>query len=114
MPDMGTFTVRDVEKQVGPRRMVDVMDVNTQKNFEMTLKQWTDYFTSPNRDRLLNVISLEFSHTRLAEQVEPPFVIKQLDWVNCIWPQFLKLQQKESTNSIGEMKYPKVQKYVCN
>jgi hypothetical protein len=110
MPDPNTFTVRDVERQVGSRRLVDVMDVNTQKNFEMTLKQWTEYFTASTRDRLLNVISLEFSHTCLADYVEPPFVIKQLDWVNCIWPQYLKSQQIESTNSIGDMKYPKVQK----
>lgn len=110
VPDAKTFTVRDVERQVGPRRLVDVMDVNTQKNFEMTLKQWTEYFTASTRDRLLNVISLEFSHTSLAPFVEPPYVIKQLDWVNCIWPQYLKLQQTESTNSIGDMKYPKVQK----
>jgi F-box/leucine-rich repeat protein 10/11 len=104
------FTVRDVERYVGSKRLVDVMDVNTQKNFEMTLKEWREYFTNPVRERLLNVISLEFSHTELANMIEPPLVIKQLDWVNSIWPQYLKLQQTESTNSIGDMKYPKVQK----
>jgi hypothetical protein len=43
VPDYNTFTVRDVERLVGSKRLVDVMDVNTQKNFEMTLKQWTEY-----------------------------------------------------------------------
>ena len=112
VPNSKAFYVKDVEHLVGLDRRVDVMDVKTQKNLEMTLKEWCDYFLCTNKKELLNVISLEFSHTKLADYVEPPYVIKQLDWVNTVWPQFLKLQQKESTNNIGEMKYPKVQKCV--
>ena len=111
VPNPKTFYVKDVERLVGTDRLLDVMDVKTQKNLEMTLKEWCDYFLNPSKKELLNVISLEFSHTALAPYVEPPYVIKQLDWVNTVWPQFLKSQQKESTNAIEEMKYPKVQKY---
>lgn len=82
VPDSKTFYIRDVERLIGPDRLLDVMDVKTQKNLEMTLKEWCDYFLSSNRKELLNVISLEFSHTPLADYVEPPNVIKQLDWVN--------------------------------
>lgn len=32
------FTVNDVRMCVGSRRLLDVMDVNTQKNIEMTMK----------------------------------------------------------------------------
>lgn len=111
VPNAKNFYVKDVERLVGSERLLDVMDVKTQKNLEMTLKEWCDYFLNPGKKELLNVISLEFSHTPLAPHVEPPYVIKQLDWVNTVWPQFLKSQQKESTNAIEEMKYPKVQKY---
>jgi F-box/leucine-rich repeat protein 10/11 len=51
------------------------MDVNTQTAMEMSMKEWVRYYTSPDRDRLLNVISLEFSHTRLENYVEQPEVV---------------------------------------
>lgn len=57
---------------LGARRMVDVIDVNTQQALEMTLQQWVKYFTSEERDEIYNVISLEFSHTKLEDLVEPP------------------------------------------
>lgn len=37
--------------------------------------------------------------------------MRQLDWVDTVWPQHLKDCQTESTNIIHKMKYPKVQKY---
>jgi len=55
--------------------MVDVIDVNTQQALEMTLQQWVKYFTSEDRDEIYNVISLEFSHTKLEDLVEPPEVV---------------------------------------
>lgn len=114
------------------------MDVNTQKNQEMTMKEWCRYYNDPNKDRLLNVISLEFSHTKLENYVQSPTIVsilrgerqergtlflwfltiflvvtqvRQLDWVDCVWPAHLKEAQTEATNAIDEMMYPKVQKY---
>ena len=55
--------------------MVDVIDVNTQQALEMTLQQWVKYFTSEDREEIYNVISLEFSHTKLEDLVEPPEVV---------------------------------------
>lgn len=55
--------------------MLDVMDVNTQKGMEMSMKEWVRYYQNPERDRLLNVISLEFSHTRLENYVESPTLV---------------------------------------
>lgn len=106
-----SFHVRDVRNCVGHHRIIDVMDVKTQKNIEMSMKDWCKYYESRNRDRLLNVISLEFSHTQLDELVEAPMIVKLLDWVDLVWPKFLKESQTESTNTIDKMKYPKVQKY---
>lgn len=106
-----TFLVRDVRNCVGQNRIIDVMDVKTQKNIEMSMKDWCKYYESKSRDRLLNVISLEFSHTKLDELVESPMIVRMLDWVDLVWPKFLKQSQTESTNTIDKMKYPKVQKY---
>nr|XP_054749214.1 lysine-specific demethylase 2A-like isoform X1 [Lytechinus pictus] len=109
-PD-STFTVSDVKQFVGSRRVVDVMDVNTQKGIEMTMAQFARYYESPDRKELYNVISLEFSHTRLADAVQQPKVVRQIDWVNNVWPRHLIDTQRDSTNILAEMKYPKVQKY---
>lgn len=58
------FSVRDVERYVGSDRMVDVIDVERQSDNLMSMHEFADYFTSPNRAKLLNLISLEFSHTK--------------------------------------------------
>lgn len=34
------FSVNDVRMCVGSKRILDVMDVNTQKNSEMSMKEW--------------------------------------------------------------------------
>ncbi|XP_033747428.1 lysine-specific demethylase 2A-like [Pecten maximus] len=105
------FRVNDVKQCVGSRRVLDVMDVTTQKGKEMSMREWVQYFENPERERLLNVISLEFSHTKLENYVESPTLVRQVDWVDTVWPQYLKDCQTESTNIIDKMKYPKVQKY---
>ncbi|ELT93702.1 hypothetical protein CAPTEDRAFT_226024 [Capitella teleta] len=105
------FTVNDVKQCVGSRRQLDVMDVSTQTAMEMSMKEWVRYYTADERDRLLNVISLEFSHTRLENYVEQPEVVRQLDWVDRVWPSYYKDCQTETTNILDKMKYPKVQKY---
>ncbi|XP_014091056.2 jmjC domain-containing histone demethylation protein 1 isoform X1 [Bactrocera oleae] len=111
MPDSNEFTINDVRLCVGSRRVLDVMDVNTQKNLQMTMKEWQQYYDNPQKDRLLNVISLEFSHTRLDNYVQCPEIVRQIDWVDVVWPKRLKDSQREGTNVLGEMMYPKVQKY---
>lgn len=111
MPDPNEFTVNDVRLCVGSRRILDVMDVNTQKNLQMTMKEWQQYYDNPQKDRLLNVISLEFSHTRLDSFIQSPDIVRQIDWVDVVWPKSLKDAQREGTNLLGNMMYPKVQKY---
>ncbi len=39
------------------------------------------------------------------------FQVSLIDWVEVMWPRSLKLLQKDSTNSMDDMWYPKVQKY---
>eukprot|EP00794_Sanderia_malayensis_P014173 gene14173-15652_t len=111
-PDADKFDLNDVKYYVGGKRMVDVVDSNTQQPVEMTMSQWVKYFTNPNRDRILNVISLEFSHTGMDRLVEPPELVRKIDWVNVMWPPELIEAQTDTTNNLDDMKYPKVKKYV--
>ena len=73
------------------------MDCNTQKNSEMSMKEWEEYYNNVNsRDsRKLNVISLEFSFTKLEPYVIAPKVVRQIDWTDNVWPRHLKEQQTE-------------------
>uniref|UniRef100_A0A8C2GKV7 Lysine-specific demethylase 2B n=1 Tax=Cyprinus carpio TaxID=7962 RepID=A0A8C2GKV7_CYPCA len=112
MPDP-EFTVSEIKGLVGSRRAVDVMDVSTQKGSEMSMAQFVRYFETPEdeRDKLFNVISLEFSHTKLENLIKRPTVVDLVDWVDNMWPRHLKQKQTEATNVMSEMKYPKVQRY---
>ncbi|XP_043934060.1 lysine-specific demethylase PHF2 isoform X2 [Protopterus annectens] len=81
-----TFYVSDVENYVGPERLVDVIDVTKQKECKMKLKEFVDYYYSTNRKRVLNVINLEFSDTRMSSFVESPAIVRKLSWVENCWP----------------------------
>ena len=43
--------------------------------------------------------------------VTAPKVVRQIDWVDQVWPKHLKEDQEEATNDMRRMMYPKVQKY---
>jgi len=111
IPD-STFTITDVRNLVGGKRILEVMNCATQSNAEMTLKDWEEFFTAPDRDDTkLNVISLEFSHTKLDSYVVAPRVVRQIDFTDNMWPRHLKEMQEDTTNDMSRMLYPKVQKY---
>lgn len=42
---------------------MDVIDVTRQSNIRMKLRDFVEYFNTPCRTRILNVISLEFTNT---------------------------------------------------
>jgi len=99
------FEVRDVTRILGGKTPVEVIDVHSQSSVkDWDLEKWTGYYyTEPKfRDRIRNVISLEISDTELAAQVDPPRIVKQLDWVGNYWP---------STKRGKGQVYPKVQLY---
>uniref|UniRef100_H0WWU3 [histone H3]-dimethyl-L-lysine(9) demethylase n=1 Tax=Otolemur garnettii TaxID=30611 RepID=H0WWU3_OTOGA len=82
-----TFSVTDVEHYVaGGDKVIDVIDVARQADSKMTLHNYVKYFTNPNRPKVLNVISLEFSDTKMSELVEVPDIAKKLSWVENYWP----------------------------
>ena len=76
---------------VGNSRVVDVLDVATQDGLNMSMKgkslwscskhyirsaEWVAYYNSKEKDRLLNVISLEFSHSALDKYVQAPTIVR--------------------------------------
>lgn len=57
------------------------MDVSTQKGTEMSMAQFARYYETPEeeREKLFNVISLEFSHTKLENLIKRPTVVRSRD-----------------------------------
>lgn len=58
LADDGLFII------TGSMREIDVIDVSRQEDYKMLMREWTEYYNSPNRDKIFNVISLEFSKTK--------------------------------------------------
>uniref|UniRef100_A0A3B3VHV4 PHD finger protein 8 n=1 Tax=Poecilia latipinna TaxID=48699 RepID=A0A3B3VHV4_9TELE len=82
-----SFSVSDVEHYIGADKEIDVIDVSRQCDMKMRLGDFVEYYNSTNRDRVLNVISLEFSETRLSNLVETPKIVRKLSWVENLWPE---------------------------
>ncbi|KAM9327838.1 lysine-specific demethylase 7A [Pholidichthys leucotaenia] len=81
-----TFSVKDVEQYVGGDKVIDVIDVARQADSKMKLSEFIKYFTKPHRPKVLNLISLEFSDTKMSKLVEVPDVATKMSWVENYWP----------------------------
>jgi hypothetical protein len=97
-----SLTVDQVADYCGRDRVVDVLQVATQSDIQMTLDEWAKYYNTPNsdRDRILNVISLEVGSTEWNQQLKRPRIVRELDWIDHVWPRSLK-----------KVEYPQVQLY---
>ncbi|CDH58254.1 clavaminate synthase-like protein [Lichtheimia corymbifera JMRC:FSU:9682] len=95
------ITVNDIADAIGHDHPVEVMDVATQSEVpNWTMGQWAKYYNDQDKDRTRNVISLEISDTKLAESIVRPRIVRELDWIDQVWPSSLKPNE-----------YPKVQLY---
>ncbi|KAG0198649.1 JmjC domain-containing histone demethylation protein 1 [Mortierella sp. GBA30] len=96
-----TLTVDNVRDAVGADTAVEVIDVATQSELaDWNMGAWADYFKTEPKERTYNVISLEISGTPLADQVQRPRVVRELDWIENFWPRELRAKE-----------FPKVQLY---
>ncbi|KXJ21067.1 Lysine-specific demethylase 7A [Exaiptasia diaphana] len=80
------FTVLDVERYIGSMKELDVIDVCKQEDIKMVMREWTEYYMNLARKKTLNVISLEFSKTGLSPLVQVPTIVREMDWLNHVWP----------------------------
>lgn len=87
------LTVRKVAELLGDDKEVQVVDVLTQNlaTPRWNMGQWADYYEKPieERNRILNVISLEISGTKLGEQIIRPAIVRNMDLVDMVWPKEL-------------------------
>ncbi|CAH8457270.1 unnamed protein product [Schistosoma rodhaini] len=106
---LDSFSHTDLTRFIDPSTQVDVIDVRQQVEIQMTLQELVDHFSSPRRQVLLNMLSLEFSRTSLAKFVHPPHVVSELSLVTTCWPE-------DDPNDLKDIEFvdetaPTVQKY---
>ncbi|RCH99696.1 JmjC domain-containing histone demethylation protein 1 [Rhizopus stolonifer] len=82
------ITVHQIAELVGGDDYpVEVIDVASQSELPgWTMGRWAAYFHSQKRDRIRNVISLEISGSDLAKQITRPKIVRELDWIDLMWP----------------------------
>ncbi|KAK4474141.1 hypothetical protein MN116_003443 [Schistosoma mekongi] len=106
---LDSFKHTDLIRFIDPSVQVDVIDVRQQIEIQMSLQDLVDHFSSPRRQVLLNMLSLEFSKTSLAKFVHPPHVVSELSLVTTCWPE-------DDSNDLSDIESsdentPSVQKY---
>uniref|UniRef100_A0A8C2H5P6 Lysine (K)-specific demethylase 7Ab n=1 Tax=Cyprinus carpio TaxID=7962 RepID=A0A8C2H5P6_CYPCA len=80
------FSASDVEHYVGANKVIDVIDVARQADSKLKLGEFVKYYYQPERPKVLNLISLEFSDTRMGDLVEVPEIVQKMSWVENYWP----------------------------
>uniref|UniRef100_A0A0N5AEA8 JmjC domain-containing protein n=1 Tax=Syphacia muris TaxID=451379 RepID=A0A0N5AEA8_9BILA len=108
VPLENEFSIDEVEKLVGGDRSIEVIEVCSQGSRQMLLEDFVKYY---NRKELLNVISLEFSYTALADVVSPPSILRKIDWVDLYWPKALHTVTSEADPAYGPFTFPKVKQF---
>jgi F-box/leucine-rich repeat protein 10/11 len=108
---------REIAQIVGIKHPITVMDVKHQDELEgWVLQDMVDYFEDEYRKynsgpikrkkastmRVLNQISLEFSFTPFSKVVRSPSFVREIDFIDNVWPKELKAS--------GD--YPRVQYYL--
>ncbi|KAL5493553.1 hypothetical protein EMCRGX_G014751 [Ephydatia muelleri] len=83
------ITVSNIERFIGPTREFDVLDVASQTEIRMTLMEWTEYFLSQDRKRVLNALSLEYTDTEPEKVIAAPTAVREMDWIRLYWPKDL-------------------------
>ncbi|CAH1393051.1 unnamed protein product [Nezara viridula] len=93
-----------LEHYVGGEKMVEVIDVEEQDYCVISFSAMIKYIKATKRSRVLNLISLECSDTRLGKLIQPPQVADDLDWVSRYW-----CNKKTDNHNFKDV--PRVQRY---
>eukprot|EP00108_Taenia_solium_P008551 TsM_000600700 transcript=TsM_000600700 gene=TsM_000600700 len=102
------FTLHDVVRLTDPKISIDVIDVALQSDMRLSLGEFVERFYAKPRDRILNVLSFEYSRTKLGRCTRPPHVVKELSLVDNCWSEPSDEEEELSPTSSEK---PHVKKY---
>jgi lysine-specific demethylase PHF8 len=71
----------------GADYVIDVIDVEKQEVYQMSINELNTYFKAQPRVKVYNLISFEISKTELTKNITAPRIVVELSWAsNGIWP----------------------------
>ena len=101
LPDSST-TLSDIAGVIGPNLPIKIIGVGEQSEITASLGDYAHYIANRTPDhKVLNLISLEVSATRLSGRVQSPTLVRDVDWIDKCWP----LDRRARGD------FPQVQKY---
>ena len=101
LPPTGT-KLSDIAAIIGSGHPIKVIAVGEQSEIACTLGTYANYLANRSADhKVLNLISLEVSATRLSGKVQSPSLVREIDWIDKCWP----LDRRARGD------FPQVQKY---
>uniref|UniRef100_A0A7E5A0S8 JmjC domain-containing protein n=1 Tax=Panagrellus redivivus TaxID=6233 RepID=A0A7E5A0S8_PANRE len=86
LPD-SEFDIHKLYDLIGGDEVISVIDVYAQRSSKMSFKSFYERWTESPRRRLYNMLSFEFSHTKLMNMVRAPDMMHRLSWVHKFWPE---------------------------
>ena len=102
-----TTKLTDIADVVGHNLPVDVIEVGVQQQVSgCTIGAYSNYIHNyvPGVHKTLNMISMECSNTPLTNKILSPSVVRQVDWIDTVWP--------VERRAKGD--FPSVQKYCLS
>lgn len=101
LPDSSS-KLSDIASIIGPNFPIKVIGVGEQSEISATIGDYAHYIANRTADhKVLNLISLEVSATRLSGKVQSPSLVREVDWIDKCWP----LDRRARGD------FPQVQKY---
>lgn len=86
LPDSST-TLGDIAKIIGTGFPIKIIGVGEQSEIASTIGDYSYYLANRTADhKILNLISLEFSATKLSARVQSPILVREVDWIDKCWP----------------------------
>ncbi|XP_059468980.1 histone lysine demethylase PHF8-like isoform X2 [Neocloeon triangulifer] len=85
------FDFYNVPQVIDGTKEITAICCTSQSATRLNVDDYIKYYTSGDRSRILNVLSLEYCNTELNNLVTAPLVIRQMDWRNNVmgpgeWP----------------------------
>ena len=84
-----TTTLMDIAQTIGKDYQIKIIEVGAQEQSDgFSIGQFAEYLHgyTPGKHKVLNLISLEFSATTLAPRIQSPSMVRDLDWIDVVWP----------------------------
>jgi Jumonji helical domain len=101
LPDSSS-KLSDIATIIGPKFPIKVIGVGEQSEISANIGDYAHYIANRTADhKVLNLISLEVSATRLSGKVQSPSLVREVDWIDKCWP----LDRRARGD------FPQVQKY---